>query len=111
MGPEVEKACVDPAAGSVILLENLRFHVEEEGKGKDASGNKVTLVILTVWAKRAESVRYDRRIEEAITGGGGAQCTCYTRCSAEPFLVFFVWNSFSKQQTLEYYGKTICVLI
>lgn len=41
VGPEVEKACADPAAGSVILLENLRFHVAEEGKGKDASGNKV----------------------------------------------------------------------
>jgi phosphoglycerate kinase len=41
VGPEVEKACASPAAGSVILLENLRFHVEEEGKGKDASGNKV----------------------------------------------------------------------
>ncbi|KFP86732.1 Phosphoglycerate kinase, partial [Acanthisitta chloris] len=41
VGPEVEKACANPAAGSVILLENLRFHVEEEGKGKDASGNKI----------------------------------------------------------------------
>lgn len=41
MGPDVEKACADPAKGSVILLENLRFHVEEEGKGVDASGNKV----------------------------------------------------------------------
>merc|ERR1711904_410736 len=27
--------------GSVILLENLRFHVEEEGKGVDADGNKL----------------------------------------------------------------------
>uniref|UniRef100_A0A2I2YUR4 Phosphoglycerate kinase n=1 Tax=Gorilla gorilla gorilla TaxID=9595 RepID=A0A2I2YUR4_GORGO len=34
VGPEVEKACTNPAAGSVILRENLRFH------GKDASGNK-----------------------------------------------------------------------
>ena len=41
VGLEVEKACADPAAGSVILLENLRFHMGEEGKGKDASGNKV----------------------------------------------------------------------
>lgn len=41
VGPDVEQACADPAAGSVILLENLRFHVAEEGKGKDASGNKV----------------------------------------------------------------------
>ncbi|XP_041488128.1 phosphoglycerate kinase 1-like [Microtus oregoni] len=41
VGPEVENACANPAAGTVILLENLRFHVEEEGKGKDASGNKI----------------------------------------------------------------------
>merc|ERR1719409_1388434 len=40
-GAEVEATCADPAAGSVILLENLRFHVEEEGKGVDADGNKI----------------------------------------------------------------------
>merc|ERR1719163_863856 len=40
-GPEVEAACADPAPGSVILLENLRFNLEEEGKGKDADGNKL----------------------------------------------------------------------
>ncbi len=28
--------------GSVILLENLRFHAEEEGKGKDSQGKKIT---------------------------------------------------------------------
>ena len=38
---EVEAACADPSAGSVILLENLRFYVEEEGKGKDAEGKKI----------------------------------------------------------------------
>jgi len=41
VGPEVEAACADPAPGSVILLENLRFHLEEEGKGVDAAGEKV----------------------------------------------------------------------
>jgi phosphoglycerate kinase len=41
VGSEVEKECADPAQGSVILLENLRFHIEEEGKGVDASGAKV----------------------------------------------------------------------
>merc|ERR1711934_978437 len=41
VGAEVEAACADPAAGSVILLENLRFNVEEEGKGVDADGNKI----------------------------------------------------------------------
>ena len=40
-GAEVEAACASPSEGSVILLENLRFHVEEEGKGLDATGNKV----------------------------------------------------------------------
>jgi len=40
-GPEVEAACASPAAGSVILLENVRFHVEEEGKGVDKDGNKI----------------------------------------------------------------------
>lgn len=42
VGPEVEAACANPTPGSVILLENLRFHVEEEGKGVDASGAKVS---------------------------------------------------------------------
>ncbi len=41
VGPEVEAACAAPAPGSVILLENLRFHLEEEGSVKDESGNKV----------------------------------------------------------------------
>lgn len=42
VGPEVEAACQNPAPGSVILLENLRFHVEEEGSGLDKDGKKVT---------------------------------------------------------------------
>lgn len=41
VGPEVEAACAAPAPGSVILLENVRFYAEEEGKGLDAEGNKV----------------------------------------------------------------------
>ncbi|XP_044740654.1 phosphoglycerate kinase [Chrysoperla carnea] len=41
VGPTVEAACENPPNGSVILLENLRFHLEEEGKGIDAEGKKV----------------------------------------------------------------------
>jgi len=41
VGAEVEAACADPAPGSVILLENSRYYIEEEGKGKDAEGNKI----------------------------------------------------------------------
>lgn len=34
VGPEVEAACAQARPGDVILLENLRFHLEEEGKAK-----------------------------------------------------------------------------
>lgn len=33
VGEEVEAACADPAKGSIIVLENMRFYAEEEGKG------------------------------------------------------------------------------
>lgn len=35
VGQDVEDACKDPAEGSIIVLENLRFHAAEEGKGKN----------------------------------------------------------------------------
>jgi phosphoglycerate kinase len=35
VGPEVEKVCAGLKPGEVVLLENLRFHIEEEGKVKD----------------------------------------------------------------------------
>lgn len=44
VGPAVEAACADPAPGSIILLENLRFHVEEEGKGVGPDGSKVSWI-------------------------------------------------------------------
>jgi len=53
VGEEVEKTCADPAPGTVILLENLRFHVEEEGKGVDADGNKLKAEKDAVTAFRA----------------------------------------------------------
>ena len=38
VGPAVEAACAKLAPGSVVLLENLRFHIEEEGKAKQEDG-------------------------------------------------------------------------
>ncbi|PAZ01214.1 MAG: phosphoglycerate kinase [Spartobacteria bacterium AMD-G4] len=38
VGPEVEAACSALQPGEVILLENLRFHIEEEGKVKNEDG-------------------------------------------------------------------------
>jgi len=53
VGAEVEATCADPAPGTVILLENLRFHVEEEGKVKDADGNSIKAKPEDVTAFRA----------------------------------------------------------
>jgi phosphoglycerate kinase len=41
VGPEVEETVNNASGGQVILLENLRFHAEEEGSSKDADGKKV----------------------------------------------------------------------
>merc|ERR1711881_683751 len=41
VGPETEKIVNEAKDGEVILLENLRFHAEEEGSSKDAEGKKV----------------------------------------------------------------------
>ena len=41
VGPEVEKACAALKPGEVALLENLRFHIEEEGKVKKEDGSSV----------------------------------------------------------------------
>ena len=39
VGLEVESACAALKAGEVVLLENLRFHIEEEGKVKNEDGS------------------------------------------------------------------------
>lgn len=40
VGPDTEKAVNSSPPGSVILLENLRFHIEEEGSVKNKDGTK-----------------------------------------------------------------------
>jgi phosphoglycerate kinase len=41
VGPDIESACASIKPGDVVLLENVRFHIEEEGKAKDAEGNSI----------------------------------------------------------------------
>ena len=53
VGAEVETACTALKPGDVILLENVRFHIEEEGKSKDAEGNSVKADPTKVVAFRA----------------------------------------------------------
>lgn len=40
VGEEVEKTCSAATGGQIILLENLRFHIEEEGSGVAEDGSK-----------------------------------------------------------------------
>merc|ERR1712000_502851 len=40
VGSEVEQIVNKAEGGQVVLLENLRFHIEEEGSAKDKDGNK-----------------------------------------------------------------------
>jgi phosphoglycerate kinase len=54
VGPEVEKACAALKPGEIVLLENLRFHIEEEGSVKDENtGAKVKADPAKVAAFRA----------------------------------------------------------
>ncbi|PVU96003.1 hypothetical protein BB561_001467 [Smittium simulii] len=41
VGPQVEQACANLSNGEIVLLENLRYHPEEEGSHKDDQGNKI----------------------------------------------------------------------
>ncbi|KAG8533256.1 uncharacterized protein KY384_002039 [Bacidia gigantensis] len=41
VGKDVEETVNSVSGGGVVLLENLRFHAEEEGSSKDEQGNKV----------------------------------------------------------------------
>lgn len=53
VGPDVEAACSSLEAGKVVLLENLRFHIEEEGKSKQDDGSSVKADPAKVEAFRA----------------------------------------------------------
>lgn len=57
IGAEVEAATSALKAGEVVLLENVRFHLEEEGKVKDADGNSVKADPAAVAAFRASLSR------------------------------------------------------
>jgi phosphoglycerate kinase len=57
VGPDVEAACSSLKPGEVILLENLRFHIEEEGKVKNKDGTKTKAEPEKVEAFRASLTR------------------------------------------------------
>ena len=57
VGPEVEAACASLKPREVVLLENLRFHIEEEGKAKQDDGTSLKASPEKVAAFRASLTR------------------------------------------------------
>jgi len=103
VGAEVEAACADPAPGSVILLENLRFHIEEEGKGVDASGNKVKAEKDAVTAFRA-SLR--KLADVYVNDAFGTAHRAHSSMLGEGFdrrAAGFLLN-----KELQYFAKALC---
>ena len=92
----MEKACADPAPGSVILLENLRFHVEEEGKGKDASGNKTKADAGKVKEFRASL----KKLADVYVNDAFGTCHRAHR-----------WNTSRKMDSLKSDGEGIFILV
>ncbi|KEP64150.1 UNVERIFIED_CONTAM: phosphoglycerate kinase PGKI [Hammondia hammondi] len=41
VGPKAEEAVQAAKNGEILVMENVRFHIEEEGKGVDEQGNKI----------------------------------------------------------------------
>jgi len=103
VGPDVEAACANPAQGSVILLENLRFHVEEEGKGVDASGNKVKADKDKVTAFRA-SLR--KLADVYVNDAFGTAHRAHSSMMGEGFDRRAA--GFLLKKELEYFAKALC---
>ncbi len=93
VGPEVEKACAHLEPGKVVLLENLRFHAEEEGKGADPAAIEAFRASLTklgdVYVNDAFGTAH--RAHSSMVGVNHTQ-------RAAGFLL---------QKELEYFGKAL----
>ncbi|KAH9525160.1 phosphoglycerate kinase [Bulinus truncatus] len=82
VGPEVVAACLEPRQGSLILLENLRFHIEEEGHGVDGAGNRVQATAFDVDKFRNSLSRLgDVYINDAFSTAHQAQHSSVVGCT------------------------------
>jgi len=103
VGAEVEAACADPAPGSVILLENLRFHIEEEGKGVDAEGKKVKADKEAVTAFRA-SLR--KLADVYVNDAFGTAHRAHSSMMGDGFEKRA--SGFLLKKELQYFAKALC---
>ncbi|KAJ2478754.1 phosphoglycerate kinase, partial [Coemansia sp. RSA 2052] len=102
VGAAVENACANLTGGSVVLLENLRFHAEEEGSSKDADGKKTKADPAAVKSFRESLTRLgDIYVNDAF---GTAHRAHSSMVGVElPVRA----AGFLMQKELEYFGKVI----
>ncbi|KAK2927155.1 Phosphoglycerate kinase [Fusarium oxysporum f. sp. vasinfectum] len=95
VGPEVEEIVNKAEDGAVILLENLRFHIEEEGSSKDKEGNKTKADKAQVEAfRKGLTALGDVYINDAF----GTAHRAHSSMKASGFLV---------KKELEYFAKAL----
>ena len=84
VGEEVKKAVLAGDNGQVFLLENLRFHVEEEGKGKKGEEKIKGMSILSLCRIRLSCSR-PRECEEVPRGSHCFGHGLHQRCVCSSF--------------------------
>ncbi|CAE7537830.1 PGK2 [Symbiodinium sp. CCMP2456] len=100
VGSEVEAACADPEPGSVILLENLRFHIEEEGKNEakeKADPEKVKEFRASLVSDRAEFLQGKHAADIANVELGRM---CLKRCDAAAEVDMMIIGGIHDEQLL-----------
>ncbi|KAL3075000.1 hypothetical protein niasHS_014445 [Heterodera schachtii] len=102
VGTEIENATADPKPGTIILLENLRFHVEEEGKGKNSAGESVKASKEAVNAFRASLSKHgDLYVNDAF-GTAHRAHSSMVGCAMEKRA-----SGFLMKKELEYFAKAL----
>jgi phosphoglycerate kinase len=102
VGAEIEKATANPESGSVILLENLRFHLEEEGKGVNEAGEKVKASKDKVDAFRASLSKHGDIFVNDAFGTAHRAHSSMVGVALEPKV-----SGFLLKKELEYFAKAL----
>uniref|UniRef100_A0A914H1U2 Phosphoglycerate kinase n=1 Tax=Globodera rostochiensis TaxID=31243 RepID=A0A914H1U2_GLORO len=102
VGSETEKATADPTSGTIFLLENLRFHLEEEGKGKNLAGETVKAPKEAVDAFRTSLSKHGDLFVNDAFGTAHRAHSSMVGCAVEPRA-----SGFLMKKELEYFAKAL----
>jgi len=102
VGADAEAAIGGAAKGSIVLLENTRFHLEEEGKGKDDEGKSVKATNEAVQAFRGHLARLG---EVYVNEAFGCAHRAHSSVLGEGYAVRAAGLLMSKE--LDYFAKAL----